>query len=115
MSCAAAKIPPERLFDLVDRGMGCLTEEGLAFHDHSVSAIAALSSLFLDERSLNTIRLIRSSQAFDCRNRMTLGLFDRKAARPDCLAVHQDGARSALSQAAAELRAMQSHGVSKYI
>src|ERR1041385_1455795 len=95
--------------------MGRLTKQRLALHDHSVGAVAALSGLFLDKGRLHRIWLFWSPQSFDGRDGTSLGLSNRNAAGAGHLAVDQDRARSALSQAAAEFRSMQSDRISKHV
>src|SRR5262245_60828566 len=107
MGPAATEIAAERLLDLaITRVRGAL-EERLARHDHAVDAVAALGGLLLDERLLERMGLGRRAEALERRDPVSGRLGERHRARADGLAVHEDGARAALPEAAAELRAVE--------
>src|SRR5262245_2184756 len=104
---AAAEVPVQRLLDLGLRWSRVPVEQGLGRHDHAVAAEAALAGLLGDERALEGLELLDRPQALDCRDLALDRRRGRRDARPRGAAVDEDRARPALSQAAAELRAVQ--------
>ena len=87
--------------------MRILIEQDLRAHDHAVHAKAALRCLLFDERCLQQMWMRDAAQSFEGRDALVLRGAGRNGAGPDRFSVHDHGARTALAQAAAKLRAMQ--------
>ena len=105
-------VPP----DLGRRRRGIRFEQRLRAHHHAGDAVAALRGLLFDERALHRARdsprVPRPSTVFTlrpCERR------DRREAREHRAAVDHHGARAALAQAAAELRAVQLQVVAQHV
>ena len=115
MTAAAAKIPIQALLNFRDARVGIFVEQDFGRHDHAIHAIAALRGLFVDKRSLERMRMGDIPQPFECHDALVLRRARRNGAGSNGLAVHDDRARTALSQASAKPRAMQSKVVAQNI
>src|ERR1700681_2801638 len=82
-------------------------EQRLRGHDHPAAAIAALTGLFADERTLQHTWLLRSAQPLDRRDPALAGGADGIHARALFNPVDEHTARAALRLAAAEFSAVQ--------
>ena len=107
MRSTAAEIAGEPLFDLLQRRMRRLREDGTRGHDHAVSAIATLCGLLGDESGLDGARLFLRAKAFQSGHGAARHLFDGRNARAHGLAIHQHRAGAALAQPAAEFCSLQ--------
>src|SRR5579862_6832256 len=94
---------------------GIRVEQRLRAHDHAGDAIAALRRLLVEERALQRIRIVHAAQRLDRANRAPAEHRDRRDAREHSLAVDDDRARAALTEAAAELRAVQLQMVPQHV
>src|SRR5579872_2683913 len=115
MAAATAKIAVQGLFNFTNARVRIFVEQDFGRHDHAVHAIPALRGLFFDKRSLERMRMGNVSQPFKCGNALVLRGTRGNGAGSNGPAIHDDRARSALSQAAAESRAMQSKVVAQYV
>ena len=115
MRSAPAEIAGESLFDLFQRRVRRLAENGARGHDHAVRAIAALSGLFGDEGGLQGARSFRRSQTFERGDGAARHLFDGRGARAHGLAIDQHRAGAALAEPATELCAVQCERITKYV
>src|SRR5207248_4097364 len=78
-----------------------LVEEVMAGEDHAWSADAALGPALFEEALLDGVEFFVNAQTFDGGDVGAFGLEDGDEARVDEIAVHDDGAGSALAFAAA--------------
>src|SRR4029077_15404814 len=112
---AAAEDARHSLLDLFFRRLGIFVEKSLGGENDAIQAIAALRGLLLDERFLDGVRLVDGAQTFEGDDLDALYRFHPRDAKGNRLAFHQDRAGSALSQAAAELRATQTEIVAQHV
>jgi len=112
---AAAEIAGESLFDLFQRRMRRLAENGARRHNHAVGAIAALRGLLGDEGGLEGTRSFRCSKAFESCNGAARHLFDWRGAGAHGLAIDQHSAGAALPEPATEFCAVQRERVAKNV
>jgi len=105
---AAAQVILQCRFDLGDTRFGILPQKRRRLHDHAVDAIAALYRLFFDEGALQFVRLCQRAES------LKRGDFVLTTNRRQWLdtgahgfAIHVDRARAALTESAAEVRAMK--------
>jgi hypothetical protein len=97
----------ERVLDLVVGGARAAFKERFRRKDDSRGAIAALSSMLINERLLHRIELIRAPQPFERCDPLSDERVSRGRAGRDDIAVHDHRARVALLQPAAELRGLE--------
>ena len=97
------------------RGLGIFIEKRFGGKNHAAQAIAALRGLLFDERFLNRVRLVDRAQTFESDDLGALHRFHRRDAGAHRLALHEDRAGSALSEAAAEFRAAQAEVVAQHV
>jgi hypothetical protein len=102
MRSATAQIVSQCLENLVFAWLRISIEQSLGRHDHSVEAIAALRSLFIDESLLHEIRMIERAQAFQRDNVPLHTTSNRNDAGACGDAVYQHRACTALSEAASK-------------
>src|SRR6267378_4322996 len=95
------------LLDLALARAGIAVEQRLGGHDHAVAAIAALAGLLLDEGALQRVELVDRAQSLERGDGSLRSGRHRHRAGARGLAVDQHGARAALGEPAAELRAVQ--------
>jgi len=105
----------ERLLHLRLARFRVAFEQRLRGHDHPAAAIAALTGLLADERTLQHTWLMRSAQPLDRRNSALAGDAHGIHARASFNSVDQHTARAALRLAAAELGAVQSKVVAQNV
>ena len=112
---AFAQIAGECLLDLLfSRSFGRRKERG-RLHDHAVDAVAALRGLFINERLLQWVRLIRSTEAFE-RDDFGAGHGgNRHHATTQCFAVVVDRARATLCESASEMKPVQTELVAQRV
>src|SRR2546425_4450772 len=96
MGPAATEVAGERLLDLAFGWIRLAVEERLGGHDHAVDAVAALHGLLLDESFLERVRFVRGAEPFERGDLLADSPRHRRGARPDRVAVQEDGARPAL-------------------
>ena len=99
--------------DLGIRGVGALLEKGQHAHNHSGLAVAALRHVELFPCELNRVVAL-GRESLDGRDRLPDRRCCGDAAGTNRLSVHMHGARTALSDAAAELGARQPDLVTDY-
>src|ERR1700731_3066134 len=97
----------ERLLHVRLARLRVAREQRLRSYDHAIAAIAALTGLFMDERTLQHARLLRRTQALDRGDAALADRADGMHARPSFNPVDQHAARAALCLAAAEFGAAQ--------
>ena len=107
MRAAAAEIARQRFPDLAVGRFGSVVQQRFGRHDHAVDAVAALGRLFIDEGLLNFVHLFGRAQAFEGGDRFILHGAHRGDTGADGVAVHDDRTGAALSEAAAELGAVE--------
>ena len=107
VSEAAAEHRGQRLADLRVARLRMLVQECLRGQDDAAQAESALRGLLLDERALDRVRSIRGAEALEGGDLRSADGGDRHHTRPGRAAVDEHGARSALAEAAAELRAAE--------
>jgi hypothetical protein len=115
MGTAAAKIRFHVLEEVAFGGPRITIEQSLSAHDHAGDAVPTLHRLMLDERLLQRTRMLDRAEAFYRAYRLFSDRRDRNHARENGLATHDHGARAALSETAAELRAVQLQVVAQHI
>ena len=115
MSAAAADIFRQRVLDLSERRMRRLAQQRLRRHDHPVCAVTALRGLLGNEGGLKRIRVFRSAQSFDRRDRAIRNLIDRRKAGARRFSFHQYGAGTALAKSTAKPRAMQAQAITQQV
>src|SRR5947209_1998923 len=107
MRAAATEIGTHMFADLrVGRSAVC-GQQRVRAHDHAGNAIAALCRLLLDESALQRARRLLAAQPLERGDLAPLQDRDRRETREDGLAVNDDRAGAALSQPAAEFRAVE--------
>src|SRR5579864_3371321 len=104
-----------RFLNLGVAGPRILVEESLGGHDHAVDAEAALRRPLVNKRFLNRVRLFESSDAFQRGDVGARYCIDGRYAGADRLTLYDHRARSALPQAATELRPAQLQIVAQHI
>src|SRR2546428_558369 len=110
---AAAEIAADRLGDLRARRVPVLIEQRLRRHEHPRRAVAALRGALFGERGLQRMKLGAAREPFDGRH---VGVADRhrqREAREHRRAVDEHGARAALAELAAVLRAGEAELLTK--
>ena len=90
-------------------------QQVVAGHQLTGDTEAALHSALLQERVLERVQRVALGQAFDCRDVATVRFDPENQARVDDLAVKSNGARAALADQAALLRAGQANVVAQHI
>ena len=115
MCAAAADVPRERLLRLIERRSRRLRQQRTRGHDHPVGAVAALCRLFSDERGLHFVRRLETARPLERHHRSIADATDRCRARPGRCSVDVHGARAALPETAAELRAMEIERVAQHV
>src|SRR6476646_7489219 len=118
----------ERVLDLIDRGGGRGLEQFRRLDHHAALTEAAHGDLFVDPRLLHRMeRALRlgigqpsltrpaGGESFERGDLFADGVVGREHTGAHFLAVHQDGARAALREAAPELGARESQVVPKDI
>src|ERR1700722_4088118 len=112
---AAAQDARHSFLDFFFRGLGMFVEKSFGRKNNSVQAIAALRGLLFDERFLNGVRLVNRAQSLELDNFDALHRFHRCDAGANSLALHNNRAGSALSEAAAEFRSAQAKIVNQQV
>jgi hypothetical protein len=110
-----AQIGVESRPDLTVAWIGAAVEESLRLQDHPGGAIAALSSLLIDERLLQLPRFVSVAETFECRHRTPGSSRGSRQARPDRLPVNEHSAGAALRSAATEFRSVDPTIIDKHI
>src|SRR5262249_42883257 len=105
ISEAAAEHAGHGLLDLLLAGIGILVQECLGRHDDAADTETTLGRLFLDEGLLQRVRLLYGSDPFERGDLCPFHRLHRCDAGADGLALDDDRACAALSQATAKLRA----------
>src|SRR5271170_7474482 len=80
---AAAQHARERLLNFFFAGFGAFVQERLGGENHAVHAKPALRGLFIDERLLDGMRLLRCSQPFQSGDLQSLRALHGRYARAD--------------------------------
>lgn len=114
MRPATAQIVLECGLDLRGAGMRGYVEQRLGREDEAADAVAALCCLFLNEGSLQRMRVLRRAQTFDRRNFPFADVGERKHARVACFPSDQDRASPACTVRAAHFRAGQTEALAKH-
>jgi len=112
---AATEVARQRLFGLLSSWPGIALQQSMRRHHHSIGAVAALRGLLGDERGLNAVRLLRSSERFDGRDAVSGRLTYRRNAGANRAPVEDYRARATLPESTAEFRPMQIELVAKYV
>jgi len=112
---AAAEHVLKGVLDLGAAGLRIVVEEGLGGKDHAAQAEAALCRLLINEGLLNGVGLFGRAQPFQGDNFGLADGADRGDAGAGGAAIHQNGAGTALAQAAAEFGAAQPKLVAEHI
>ena len=107
MRAATTQVAGQGGLDLAVGGLGSFIEQRLGRHDHAVNAVTALHRLLVDKGLLDLVHLLGRAQAFESGDRFVLSRADGSDAGANGVAVHDDGASTALGQAAAEFRAIE--------
>ena len=107
MGAAAAQIWLHPAADFGISGRRVAVEQRLRAHYHAGDAIAALRRLLIDEGLLQRARLVFRAKPFDRRDRPVLHRDDRQQAGVDWFASDNDGAGTALAEAATEFRTVE--------
>jgi len=107
MGAAPTEIAGEGVPDVRLTGPRVLVEQRLRLHHHAARAITALRRLLGDERCLERIGSRRCAESFDGRDAPARDAGRRDHAGADRVVVEEDGARAALPEPAADLRAGQ--------
>ena len=110
---AAAEVAGEPLLDLGTVRMGDLRQQRPRRHELARDTEAALGGTGLEERFLERVEPVADGQPLHRRDRGAIGLDAEHQARVDALAVDDDGARAALPDEAALLRAGQTEVVAQ--
>ena len=92
---------------MVIGGLGSFVEQSLGRHDHAVDAVTALHRLLVDKGLLDLVHLLGRAQTFEGGDGFVLRRADGSDAGANGVAVDDDGASTALGQAAAELGAIE--------
>src|SRR4030095_6232058 len=101
----ATEIGIEVSGDLLVEDLGDGSQQTNGSDHHACRAVAALERLGLEKGLLDRMKPATLRQSLDRRHTFAGDGFDGVDARPPHLPVHQDGARAALTLAAAILRA----------
>src|SRR5208337_1625772 len=86
----AAEISPQSLFDLIKGGVGMFVQEGLARHDKTGRAKAALLRVVFDKGGHDGMQLAILRKPFDGHDVMALRLYGEQVARIDWLVIKHD-------------------------
>ena len=105
----------DHLADFRVARLGILIEERLRCQDDAVEAKPALGGLFVDERPLQGMRTLGRAQPLERRDRRAADRADGRHAGSDRAAPDDDGAGSALSKSASELRATEPEIVAQHV
>src|SRR3569623_1517499 len=107
MGAATAKVRLHMASNLFVRRVRRLVEESLRLHHHAGNAVTALGRLFDDKSLLKLARLVSVHQAFKRGDLAIADRRDRQKAGERRAPVDMDHAGTALSEPAAEARAVQ--------
>jgi hypothetical protein len=102
---AHAQIAGQRFANLFFGWVRITLEQGMASHDHSRRAVAALESVVLDEGFLYRAQFTVRRQTFDGRDFTPIRLHGEVETRFDDFALEQHGASAALADNAADMSA----------
>ena len=108
MRAATAKIGPHVIADFIVCRIRLGVQQCLRAHHHSGNAIATLRGFLVDKRLLQFVRLAILEQPFERRDLAVTHCGDWQDAREGWAPVDMNGASTALPQAAAESRTVQS-------
>lgn len=111
---AAAQVVFECGSNLRRAGMGVYVEQRLGGENEAADAVAALRGLFLDEGSLQWMRVLRCAQALDRRYFAFADVGERKHTSVPCFPGDQDRARPTRTVRAAHFRAGQAEAFAKH-
>src|SRR5215813_821188 len=104
MRATAAEIILQLGFDLLLGWVRVAPQQRGGLHDHAVDAVPALYRLLLDEGLLYRMRMAVGAEALERDDVAGVDRGERYDARPHRLAIHENRAGSALTQAAAKAR-----------
>lgn len=102
---AHAQITGQRFANLFFRWIGITLQQGMARHDHSWCAVAALKRVVFDESFLDRVQLSVLRQPFDGRDVTAIRLHGEVKAGFDKFAVEQNGTGAAFTDDAADVSA----------
>src|ERR1700682_964280 len=104
-----------RLLDFYLSSFRFFVQESLRCHNDGIQAKTALRGAFFDERFLKRMRLLDRSQSFQSGDLSSVHGFHGRDAGANRLALHNDGAGSALAKAATKLRSAKLKIVGQHI
>src|SRR5437879_5673856 len=114
VGAAAAYVSCHCRVDIGIAGLWCARQQSCRSHDLARLAVAALNHLGLKPRLLDFFSDRRLADGFDRRDRFVANRAHRKHARANRLPVEMNSARTALCNAATELRPGQAYDVAQH-